>query len=223
MLDIARANFKSAHEDSDLLLTAADAQRLVSACPNLQSLSAYGTLLGADAVAALRPLSGLRTLLLGNQGLHWVKLRNAAGVDWAQALAQLTTLVELDVAPERTETAKGVVQGVSQADLLQLTTLRRLTRLEIWHDIYESMAWYHKVREGVGTLSNQGHALLLPDFLPAQVCFETGEKKPRLKARACSCYVAVQVPEDAPVWQQLLSGAAQLHTNFAAAPATGLM
>lgn len=150
VLNIARANFKSAYEDSDLLLTAADAQRLVSCCPNLQCLSAYGTLRDADAVAALRPLSGLKTLLLGSYGVHWAKLRSAAGMDWAQALAQLTTLVELEVAPE------GVVQGVSlEADLLQLTTLRRLTRLETWHDLHQSMAWYQKVREGVGTLSNQ--------------------------------------------------------------------
>lgn len=92
----------STHE-SAVALTAADAQRLASCCPGLQQLSAYGTLRGAAELAALSSLSGLRSLLLGGSTSASssdvrATLRDADSIGWAQALAQLTGLVDLSFA-----------------------------------------------------------------------------------------------------------------------------
>lgn len=142
VLDIARTNYKSLHEDSDLLLTAADAQRLASCCPGLQHLSAYGTLRDTAAVAALSPLSSsLRTLLLAGTGVPWAKLRNVAGTGWAKAVAQLPSLENLDVTLP--------VQGeeMERAWVHLKPVLQHLTRLEIWDDNRKSLAFKCKVRK----------------------------------------------------------------------------
>jgi hypothetical protein len=141
VLDIGETNVEYDNVDSNLLLTAADAQRLASCCPGLQQLSAYGTLRGADAVAALSPLScSLRTLLLGRTGVPWAKLRSVPQMGWAQALAQLTSLEELDATIE-------VPWGKLECDMQYLTNLRCLTRLEIWNCSCNGLVLKHQVRK----------------------------------------------------------------------------
>jgi hypothetical protein len=200
VLDIARTNFKSIHEDSDLLLTAADAQRLVRCCPGLQHLSAYGTLRDTAALAALSPLSSsLQTLLLAGTGVPWAKLRSVSGIGWAGALAQLTSLEDVDVALE--------VHGVAlECDMPHLTHLRALTRLEIWDGNRQRLEC--KVRQALG-LSQMFAVLHMPcpgALFVALLGVHVACAQASRQVCACAFWLAVQAPGDEPVWHQLWEG-----------------
>lgn len=149
VLCIDQISYKYSTLESAVPLTAADAQRLASCCPGLQQLSAYRTLRDAAALAALSPLSGLRTLLLdGNTSADyssdvWATLRDADSIGWAQALAKLTGLVDLTFGAPVALAWSKLTRSLKR-DMLQLTQLRALTRLEVYDasPLFPAAAWH---------------------------------------------------------------------------------